>query len=457
VFASVSSWPARLTAAAVVCVVGTAGPWPRPGGVRRAAGRAASGTVRDGHARFRVLSPTLIRLEYAGDDWFEDRATFTAVGRSASPPAYTTSVAGGYREIRTSAVVLRYRENSGPSTPANKSVRLLSTAAPAFPSYCAFATACEAETGVPGGTASVAYDHRGYTGSGFVAGPRSSGATLTESVSAVPVAGQYQLTVRYANARGGDGQNTTRTLSTVINGAPGPQLSLPVTSSWDAWATVSVPVSLRGGTNTVSVAQKLGDSGSVNVDSLAVTSLGAAYAAADSSLLTTAYGAGPKSVLGGWDRSLDNSEAVPTLEHPGLLDRDGWYLLDDTRSALLNAGRTVTDRPTHGAPPYQDGYFFGYGKDYKRGLAALNKLTGPAALLPRSAYGVWYSRYFGYSEDYYRDTLLPKFRSSSTPIDWLVVDTTGSRLRSGTAGTGTPRCSRIRRGSWTGRNSRGWP
>jgi len=35
-------------------------------------------------------------------------------------------------------------------------------------------------------------------------------------------------------------------------------------------------------------------------------------------------------VLGGWDRSLDNPEAVPTPEHPGILNRDGWYLLDDT-------------------------------------------------------------------------------------------------------------------------------
>jgi alpha-glucosidase (family GH31 glycosyl hydrolase) len=182
-------------------------------------------------------------------------------------------------------------------------------------------------------------------------------------------------------------------------------------------------IPLTAGTNAVSVAQTAADSGNVNIDSLAVTSPGAAYPAADTSLLTTAYGAGPKSVLGGWDRSLDNPEAVPTPENPGLLDRDGWYLLDDSRSALLKADRTITDRPRHGNQSYQDGYFFGYGKDFKRGLTDLNTLTGPTALLPRSAYGVWYSRYFGYSDDYYRNTLLPKFRSTATPIDWLVVDT----------------------------------
>ncbi|MEV0185218.1 hypothetical protein AB0I54_38995 [Streptomyces sp. NPDC050625] len=41
-------------------------------------------TVQD--ARFEVLSPTLIRTEYAGDGHFEDRATFNAIGRSSFTP-----------------------------------------------------------------------------------------------------------------------------------------------------------------------------------------------------------------------------------------------------------------------------------------------------------------------------------------------------------------------------------
>jgi hypothetical protein len=382
--------------------------------------------VQDGHARFEVLSPTLIRLEYAGDDRFQDLATFTAVNRSIPEPAYTTTVTGGFREIRTASLTLRYRQNSGPFTRDNTSVQLTATnvtAQPLFPSYCAFATACEAENGVPGGSASTAYDHTGNTGSGFLAGFTSVGASLAQDVSAVPSAGQYRLTVRYANAQGGDGQTTTRTLSTTVNGAPGPKLSLPATSSWNTWATASVTVPLNAGTNAVRIDRKSGDSGNVNLDGLAVTTTTGAYPAADTALLSTAYGAGPKSVLGGWDRSLDNPEAVPTPQHPGLLDRDGWYLLDDTRSAVLNADRTVTDRPSHGTQPYQDGYFFGYGKDFKQGLTDLNTLTGGAALLPRSAYGVWFSRYFAYSDNDYRTSLLPKFRTSFTPIDWLVVDT----------------------------------
>ncbi|MFD1045541.1 TIM-barrel domain-containing protein [Kibdelosporangium lantanae] len=98
-------------------------------------------------------------------------------------------------------------------------------------------------------------------------------------------------------------------------------------------------------------------------------------------------------------------------------------MLDDTRTALLNADHTITDRPTHGTQPYQDGYLFGYGQNYKQGLADLNALTGGAVLLPQSAYGVWYSRYFAYTTADYQNTLLPAFRSSFTPVDWLVVDT----------------------------------
>ena len=36
---------------------------------------AADGVVRDGNARFQVICPALIRLEYAADGRFEDRPT----------------------------------------------------------------------------------------------------------------------------------------------------------------------------------------------------------------------------------------------------------------------------------------------------------------------------------------------------------------------------------------------
>ncbi|WP_329172457.1 ricin-type beta-trefoil lectin domain protein [Streptomyces sp. NBC_01477] len=384
---------------------------------------AAAVSVTDGSARFEVLTPTLVRLEYAGDGAFQDGATFNAVNRSFTPPAYTTDVTSdGYREIRTSALTLRWKQGSGPFTAANTTVALTATgvqAEPAFPSYCALGAACEAEDALFSGRGAVAYDHSGHTGSGFVAGYEATGSGISQDVSQIPATGDYRLQVRYSNAAGGTG-----TLSTRVNGAAGPALSLPATSSWDAWSTASATVHLTAGTDTLALVQNAGDTGRVNLDSLAVTPVATtAYPAAQTDLTTTGYGAGPADTLGGWSRTLDNPRTLPVPEHPGILDRHGWYLLDDSRSALLGAGHTVTDRPAHSGKPYQDGYFFGYGQDYKQGLSDLNALTGGTDLLPQSAYGVWYSRYYAYSTADYQNTLLPAFRGHNTPIDWLVVDT----------------------------------
>jgi alpha-glucosidase (family GH31 glycosyl hydrolase) len=424
-----SSNRALTAAAALLALLGAAlvaSTGPAAAGPARAS--AASTSVLDGSARFEVLSPTLIRLEYAGDGSFQDAATFDAVNRAFPAVPFTTDVSNGYREIVTSALTLRYQEGSGPFTAANTSIVVSgtnATAAPSFPSYCAFGTACEAEDGLLSWGASTAYDHSGYSGSGFVAGFNQTDSAIRQDVSAVPSAGTYQLNVRYANSTGGDGKNVTRTLATTVDGAAGPTLTLPVTGSWNTWSTVSVPVSLTAGVNTIGVAMNASDSGNVNVDSLAVTATGAAYPppGVSSALLATAYGAGPADTLGGWDSSLDNQDPATVNERPGILDRDGWYLLDDSRTALLGANGAVTDRPSHGGRPYQDGYFFGYGTNYKQGLSDLNALTGGANLLPESAYGVWYSRYYAYTASDYENTLLPTFRSTFTPIDWLVVDT----------------------------------
>src|SRR6059058_902836 len=64
-------------------------------GEHPALGDSPSPIVIDGQARFEVLSPTLIRLEYAADGNFEDRATFNAVNRGFPVPSFSTSVSGG--------------------------------------------------------------------------------------------------------------------------------------------------------------------------------------------------------------------------------------------------------------------------------------------------------------------------------------------------------------------------
>jgi alpha-glucosidase (family GH31 glycosyl hydrolase) len=154
--------------------------------------------------------------------------------------------------------------------------------------------------------------------------------------------------------------------------------------------------------------------------------------------------------LGGWTRALDN-QAVPVPLHPGLLSRNGWYVLDDTATVLLtrkSPGFAV--RPRH-VGAYEDWYLFGYGRDYARGMGDLRALTGPAPLLPRTAFGVWFSRYYPYSESDYH-ALLEQFRRHRVPLDTLSVDTDFKRENNaaGAAAAATVAGAPGRPYSWNG-------
>ena len=125
--------------------------------------------------------------------------------------------------------------------------------------------------------------------------------------------------------------------------------------------------------------------------------------------------------LGGWTRALDN-ESGPVPLNPGVLSTAGWYVVNDTDTVLLTGGAPgFAARRAH-AGAYQDWYLFAYGRDYRQGLSDLRTLTGPTPLLPRSAFGVWFSRYYPYSETDYHG-LLAQFRAHRVPLDTLSIDT----------------------------------
>ncbi|MEV4641465.1 TIM-barrel domain-containing protein [Actinoplanes sp. NPDC049548] len=233
-------------------------------------------TVQAGHLRVQVLGATMLRLEYAADDRFEDRPTFNATYRDPGRTWFTAVTRNGELRIRTGAVTLHYTLGSGPVSPANTTLDLT------------------------------------------IAGRRTS--------------------------------------------------------------------------------------------------------------VHPAFGSPARTdALGGWYRGLDYyaGQAGPVDQislHPGMLHRDGWYLLDDTATALRTGDGWVTARPQR-AGAYQDGYLFGYGHDYKRGLADLRTLTGPSVLPPKWAFGTWFSKYQAYSTEDYETALLPAFREHDVPLDSLVVDT----------------------------------
>jgi hypothetical protein len=243
---------------------------PTSGALANPGRRGAS--VVDGAARFQIITPTLIRMEYAADGRFEDRPTFNAGARGLRPPPFSVRTTRSGLEIRTARLELRYTPDASPLGPGNVSVWV-------------------------------------------------------------------------------DGR-TVR-----------PQFGSPARPD----------------------------------------------------------------ALGGWYRGLDyypgQAGSVDQIKlHQGLLTRQGWYLLDDSTTALRTADGWVQPRPAHGGA-YEDGYFFGYGTDYKTALKDLLTLTGRPVLLPKWAFGNWFSKYFAYSFDDYRTQLLPAFRANRVPLDVLVADT----------------------------------
>ena len=82
--------------------------------------------VVSGQARFSVLAPGLLRLEYALDGRFEDRATFFAVQRNAAPQAYQVwQQPGGGIQLETTRLRLSYRPDGQPFHRGNLEITVL--------------------------------------------------------------------------------------------------------------------------------------------------------------------------------------------------------------------------------------------------------------------------------------------------------------------------------------------
>jgi hypothetical protein len=278
----------------------------KPSAHRAAVVQAATPTTRvvlEGSARFEVLTPRLIRLEYSATDAFENAPTMTAVDRDQPIPAYTATVSGVTLTIKTSALTLTYLLDSGPFTAANLTVTLAdgTVAHPSFTACGAAGSACSSTAGTPGTV-------------------NPDGSCLAGAALCAPV-----------------------------DGTPG-------------------------------------------------------------------------TAIGAYTRELVSEDDTFFPEHPGFLDTAGWYLLDDTGTAILNSPTDAVARPTQ-IGTYQDGYFFGYGTDYTDAVADFSSLTGPPPLLDRWAYGPWFSRYYAYSTSDYETSLIPAFHNRGVPLDGLVIDT----------------------------------
>jgi len=120
--------------------------------------------------------------------------------------------------------------------------------------------------------------------------------------------------------------------------------------------------------------------------------------------------------LGGATRTLDGWTGAQKLPD-GLLSRNGWHLVDDSRGVLLSDG-WVKARPSNAG---LDWYLFCYGSDFKAALKALTALGGEVPLPRKRMLGVYYSRYWPYSSQDYRQ-IVEEYSSHGFPLDVIVMD-----------------------------------
>jgi hypothetical protein len=125
----------------------------------------------------------------------------------------------------------------------------------------------EAEEGRRTGGAGLNTDHTGYSGAGFVDGMGALNAATATHVT-VSKAGAYDVALRYSN--GPNPFTGTKTLSVYVNGRKVRQTSLPSTSTWDNWATVTESLTLKKGINEIQYRVDAPDTGHVNLDLIIV-------------------------------------------------------------------------------------------------------------------------------------------------------------------------------------------
>jgi hypothetical protein len=126
-----------------------------------------------------------------------------------------------------------------------------------------------------------------------------------------------------------------------------------------------------------------------------------------------------KGNLLGTTRTLDGVNGATKLED-GLLSTEGWTLIDDSERPLFDNSDWpwVMPRPDK---KEQDLYFFVYGYDYKTILKEYTEVAGKIALPPKFAFGYWWSRYWKYTDQEFKD-LIGEFKIHDVPLDVLVID-----------------------------------
>ena len=120
--------------------------------------------------------------------------------------------------------------------------------------------------------------------------------------------------------------------------------------------------------------------------------------------------------LGGTLRTLDQLTGPVSLSQ-GLLSRSGWAVVDDSGKPILTSD-WVASRPNQSET---DWYLFGYGLNYHAALKSLAAISGPVPLPRKYLLGIWYSRYWPYTADQFKQ-IVQEYTEHGFPLDNIVMD-----------------------------------
>ncbi|MBR2247546.1 MAG: DUF5110 domain-containing protein [Bacilli bacterium] len=101
----------------------------------------------------------------------------------------------------------------------------------------------------------------------------------------------------------------------------------------------------------------------------------------------------------------------------GLYSLDGFASIDDSQSKLIMEDGTLVDPPSD----HIDVYVFMYDRDFKQALFDYFKMTGSPMLIPRYAFGNWWSRNIEYDDKSIKE-LIRRFEKKKIPLAVMLFD-----------------------------------
>ena len=158
------------------------------------------------------------------------------------------------------------------------------------------------------------------------------------------------------------------------------------------------------------------------------------------------------------DVSARNGEHSKLKLGVGVCSRSGVAVFDDTESLrLMDDGRLCEKSSDE-----LDIYVFSYGNEYREAIKALYAITGSTPLLPRFAFGNWWSRYHSYTDEEYLH-VMDQFEKYDVPLtvatvdmDWHYSNDIDKQKKITESGKATEDRGTLKDGRWLGWTGYSW-